>query len=623
MRQSVAQRDRAGAASTAGARGPSAGGMASLAERVALAERIALGESTPLMMQAPKTYNLERLGIQSREVWSFIIVALLFVGKAVQPFVNDAVHVTQAALIEDPDLGISTTLLGGLVSAQDFTGGISKAVVAVSIQHVGPRNAWLAVLFSGTLNMLVISSTKFTGTIFVCTVLQSFAYAFLYPSTTMCIAGWVDGQALGRAIGVVAVATKMSPIIMSTLYAQLLKESWRLCFLFASGVFAVMFVIFLIFMRSSAESCGFRAPTPPGMRLDQKARAPPLANEPSSMRAMATVMSMRRTWALMLAFCLLVLLKSSAKFASIYAKTKLGLNPSDATSLFTIYAVASACSGLFGGFLYDIVPGGKFGIGVLMTSLNLLNLAGFIYGLFLERRGGVTLELLQVFMAIVGFAGVLPVSLPFQIYAMAIGGVAHCGMIVATFEGFAMCVEAALDLLIGTLLEEQAFATWLLVNVFLAALGTIFMALFYYLDWRKAPKAPVLTAVPSMNFLTRSNSKLQLWMDSFASGITPPLTPKHSPNASRRSPPRSPKSPSATPPAHNVSFDLSAAELDRLGAVGEEDAEDLLVRSMPSDPPSPRNPPARAPSCCSCSSAAIGQSLVEARQSQDLGAEPP
>ena len=69
----------------------------------------------------------------------------------------------------------------------------------------------------------------------------------------------------------------------------------------------------------------------------------------------------------------------------------------------------------------------------------------------------VTMTGLKVFMAIVGFAGVLPVSLPFQIYAMAIGGVTHCGMLVAAFEGVAMCVEALLDLVIGSLLEAHNF----------------------------------------------------------------------------------------------------------------------------------------------------------------------
>lgn len=363
--------------------------MAALAEKVVQAERNALGENTPLWAQhsGPYDYNFERLGIHSRNFWMYTVVVLLFFGKAVQPFVNDAVHVTQAALIDDPELMMSTMTLGGLVSAQDFTTGISKIFVAMSIKEVGPRRAWLVVFVGGALNMLVIATTRYTATIFVCTVLQAFMYSFIYPATTMTIAGWVDGHALGRAIGCVAVATKVSPIAMSTIYAHLLVSSWRDCFFFASAVFAVALVLFLVFMRSSAQAIGFRDPTPPGARNDKKPRAPPLAHEPSSLRALSIVFSMRRTWALLLGFCLLVLLKSSAKFATIYAKTRLGLNPSDATSLFTTYAIASACSGLFGGIAYDIVPGGKVGIGVLMTCLNILNCIGFAYAFLLEQVG--------------------------------------------------------------------------------------------------------------------------------------------------------------------------------------------------------------------------------------------
>ena len=165
--------------------------------------------------------------------------------------------------------------------------------------------------------------------------------------------------------------------------------------------------------------------------------------------------------------------------------------------------------------LYDIVPGGKVGIGLLMLSLNLLNLGGFIFALVLEHTDSVSMVALQVFMATVGFASVLPVSLPFQIYSMAIGGVAHCGMLVATFEFFAQCVEAVLDLINGSLLEQKLYGTWLALNVVFAVLGTFFMALFYWLDWRTAPKASVLTAVPSMNFIARQSSKLRLWAERF------------------------------------------------------------------------------------------------------------
>lgn len=464
-----------------------------------------------------------------------MIVALLFIGKGTQPFVIDIVHVTQAALIEDPELGITATALGGLVAVQDFTSGVSKLGVAVVLRNLGPRNAWLIALFTGAVNMLVIAavrSTASTGVIFSGTVLQSVVHAWLFPATTMTIAGWVDGHLLGRSIGIVAVATKVTPIFMSLLYGYLLRDTWRACYFFASGLFAFIFVVFVIFMRSSAMSIGFRTPTPPdskkkkkkspeGEEIVERATAPPLANEPSSCRVIYIVMCMRRTWALVLAFSFLVLLKSSAKFASVYAKEKLGVTASEGTTLFTTYAVASVCSGLCGGITYDIIPGGKVGIGVLMTVMNLLNLGGFIYALIIEMNDMVTMPLLQVFMAIVGFASVLPVSLPFQIYAMAMGGVEHCGMIVAAFECFALVVESVLDVVVGSLLDQGAFTVWLTLNIIWASMGTLLMALFYWLDYRKAPKANVLTSVPSMNSITRTYSKLRLWAENAASSMTP------------------------------------------------------------------------------------------------------
>ena len=469
-----------------------------------------LSESTPLISKG--RYAIERLGIDSREVWSIIIIVLLFIGKGVQPFVTDIVHVTQAALIEDKTLDITFTALGGLVGVQDFTSGVAKLSVPIVLRNFGPRIVYLTVLFVGACNTLAIASIEgdvSITVIFSGTVLQSFVHSWLYPATTMTICGWMDGSVLGRSIGIVAVATKITPIFMALIYGHLLDVgTWRTCYYFASILFASIFVVFFVFMRSSATSVGFRMPAQPtsGKKGNKRGgedgpvtapnRPPPLGNEPSSLRALYIISCMRRTWALLLGFTCLVLLKGSAKFASLYAKQKLGVTASQGTTLFTTYAVASVVSGLCGGFVYDAVPEGKVGIGVLMTSLNLLNLSGFIYALVLEQMDFVTMPLLQVYMFIVGFASVLPVSLPFQIYAMGMGGVEHCGMIVAAFECFALIVESLFDVVIGCLLDQKNFSVWLSLNIVFATLGTAFMALFYILDYRKSPKANVLTSVP-------------------------------------------------------------------------------------------------------------------------------
>ena len=100
-------------------------------------------ESTPLVPISKGRYAFERLGIDSREVWSIIIIVLLFIGKGVQPFVTDIVHVTQAALIEDKTLDITFTALGGLVGVQDFTSGVAKLSVPIVLRNFGPRNVYL------------------------------------------------------------------------------------------------------------------------------------------------------------------------------------------------------------------------------------------------------------------------------------------------------------------------------------------------------------------------------------------------------------------------------------------------------------------------------------------------
>jgi len=266
-------------------------------------------------------------------------------------------------------------------------------------------------------------------------------------------------------------------------------------------------VFIFIFFRTSSVSLGFREPTPPGKAPDASDKKSmltktrlthPLANE-SSWSVVVIFFRMRRTWALLTAFSTMCLLRQGSSFASIYAKEKLGVPGSVASSLFTTYNIASGCAGFFGGFVYDVVPGGKFGIGCFMTALNVLSLLGFLFALSLEMSDSVSLGKLHIFMGIIGFAGVLPTSLPFQVFSMGVGGVKHCAVVVAIFEFVAHFVEAGIDLLTGELLEAENFAAWLGLQCGFAIIGTITMAWFYYIDWKRAPNASSLIAAPDLN----------------------------------------------------------------------------------------------------------------------------
>ena len=85
--------------------------------------------------------------------------------------------------------------------------------------------------------MSTIAYAQSFAALLACTVLQALVYAWIFPATTMAIAGWVDGHLLGRAIGVVAVATKLSPSLMSETYRHIVDGSWSDCYLVAAGVF--------------------------------------------------------------------------------------------------------------------------------------------------------------------------------------------------------------------------------------------------------------------------------------------------------------------------------------------------------------------------------------------------
>ena len=171
-----------------------------------------------------------------------------------------------------------------------------------------------------------------------------------------------------------------------------------------------------------------------------------------------------------------------------------------------------------------------------MTGFNLLSIAAFTFLLIMELSGKVTMTVLSVFMGFAGFAAVLPVALPFQIYSMAIGGVRHVGLLIAAFELCAQLTLAFLELGTGAreyhlvlpssthilrtlapslatapparrlpphippnyrsgrLLDAHSWTTWLVLMVCISVPATIFMAMFYYLEWARAPLASNMIA---------------------------------------------------------------------------------------------------------------------------------
>jgi hypothetical protein len=165
----------------------------------------------------------------------------------------------------------------------------------------------------------------------------------------------------------------------------------------------------------------------------------------------------------------------------------------DGDHLLMINAIAGAVMALLGGYVYDLVPTKK-GIGIIMTTLNLTQLASFIFLLVIQTTESVrdarmphawpyahalppsrsysqpspgtrrtratpyrplshpalspqvSLPALQVFMVVSGFSAVIPVALPFQMYAISNGGSRHVGLLIAAFELSAQFFYALLGL---------------------------------------------------------------------------------------------------------------------------------------------------------------------------------
>ena len=117
--------------------------------------------------------------------------------------------------------------------------------------------------------------------------------------------------------------------IAYSVYGTLLRSTdvnaWQTCFLFGACLTLTMFVISFALVRSSAASLGFRRPTQPSPKQG-KARGVqmqhPMANL-SSREMLKAFLGSHRSWLLLISMALLVCLKGSTSFITVYASDTL------------------------------------------------------------------------------------------------------------------------------------------------------------------------------------------------------------------------------------------------------------------------------------------------------------
>ena len=287
-----------------------------------------------------------RCGIDSREAWVVLTVVVLFTGSFIAPFVLDTLHAVSTTMIDDPELGVTAGDLANIGSIELFVSCISLLFAHSILHRAGARGTYLLVLSSLALFSFLIAIIRSETAFAICWCFIGLMFSLSNPTSGFIVAGWVDGHLLGRAFGVISVASKISPSVVYSVYGALLHSSavnaWQSCFLVGGCLILGMFAFAFAFLRNSAVSLGFRHPTPPGHKKGDPHLCKiqhPMAHE-SSVEMLRVFLCSPRSLMLLISMALLVCLKGSTSFVTIYASKTLNATHSDGNGLLLIYSLS-------------------------------------------------------------------------------------------------------------------------------------------------------------------------------------------------------------------------------------------------------------------------------------------
>eukprot|EP00966_Prymnesium_polylepis_P334907 7390261-Prymnesium_polylepis.5 len=150
-------------------------------------------------------------GITNRDVWQGITLVILFMGNFALPFVINAPHATKTAMTDDAVMGLSAGALSSLDSAEHFTSCFTLLFAHTLLHWLQPRGTYILVLAGVSISALFIGSIRTAAVYSVFWCVVGLFYALNAPTVGSTVAHWVDGHLLGRTLGIISAASKISP----------------------------------------------------------------------------------------------------------------------------------------------------------------------------------------------------------------------------------------------------------------------------------------------------------------------------------------------------------------------------------------------------------------------------
>jgi len=270
------------------------------------------------------------------------------------------------------ELGLSHSEISGAYMLGTLLASLPMVYVGSLMDRHGPRRVLIGVVTLFSITCVGVSQVDGLITVFISFLfLRMLAQGSMGMLTSNAISMWFNKR-LGLAIGIVSTgsALTMGMVPAANLWLiQTVGWRWAYALLGVSVICAILPLLVLVF-RDRPEDVGLQPDGLPGANRRDATGAPVVEKAHDLAFAIRT----RAYWIMAVTVALPAMIITGIHFHAVQIYLDVGMTEADAVHMFSIFAVAVACSMLVGGIMAD-----RFRLNLLLSG----SLVGISAGIWL------------------------------------------------------------------------------------------------------------------------------------------------------------------------------------------------------------------------------------------------
>lgn len=427
----------------------------------------------------------------SRRRWELVILATMYVGYAAFMLCRNAVVASQAALVQDPSLGIDKAQYGRLMSLHSAGAIAGKLVTGIGADLIGGRRMFLlALALTAAANVAfgMVSSFLLLGLL---NFLGQFFKAGGWPAMAKIIGRWYSKKKHGRVWSIISTSSRVGTIAATLVLGFLLTMMpWRAAFLVSAVIAGLVVVIGYGWLKERPEDVGLTPMDDDGADDEDHERGRHPLDEMTLPQACFAMAKSARVWLICLSLAFLTVLMDFINFVSIYLTETLDIAPGRASMTTSAFPAGMFVALIATSMAYDRlskrqlvgVLGGLLCVAslcvVLLANLGNLGLAPWM-----------RLPVAAVSLFLFGFTISPAYYVPMSVFSIAFGG-QHSGFLIALIDVFGYSGALIFNFFGGTIADDFGWPVFLAMLLTVTVFALMSMTTFLYLDYRADRKDP-------------------------------------------------------------------------------------------------------------------------------------